>query len=90
MAPDEGERAIRLMASHPCHSRQTGGLTGNPGYRPRTSGFPIGRFAAVGNDIDDWLAERRDIVRVVSATFGIVWAPFSVGQQLFDENQKLS
>jgi hypothetical protein len=47
--------AIWLIASHSCHSRQTEGLTGNPESQARAPapGFPIGRFAAVGNDIDE-------------------------------------
>ena len=45
MAPDEGDRAIRLTASHPRHSRQTGGLTGNSatGPRPLDSGSAASR-----------------------------------------------
>jgi hypothetical protein len=75
------------MASHPCHSRHTAGLTGNPGERPTTSGFPIGRFAAVANDINAWLAERCDIVWIVSTTLSglygeIVWTAF-----LWDDNR---
>jgi hypothetical protein len=37
-------------------SRQTEGLTGNPGVPDaggRHRGFPIGRFAAAGNDITE-------------------------------------
>ena len=59
---------IRLKASHACHSRQTESLTGNPGV-PDASGrrrkFPIGRFAAVG---DDTTASIRRISRYCRAS----------------------
>jgi hypothetical protein len=86
-----------LRASHPYHSRQTGGLTGNPVYKAarRPLDFPIGRSAAVGNDIDDWHAERRDIVwtmpRHLSGLYDdTVGSHSPFGRQSIDEKQKFS